>query len=274
MKNIALGQYYPTRSPLHKLDPRIKLIIAVFYITAAFLCKNLLGFALLGASAILLIILSRVPFKTVLGSLKLVTFILILTVAINIFLTKEEGSAPLYSFWIFEIYTKGLYSALFIGLRILCMIIGTCMLLTYTTTPIALTDALERLLSPLRKIKLPVHEFSMMMSIALRFIPTIMEEAEKIMAAQKARGAGFTEGNLIKRIKSLIPILIPLFASVFRRAFELATAMTCRCYRGGDGRTRMTTMRLRVWDVLVLVLSIAALVGIVSCNYWNIGYTL
>ena len=274
MKNIALGQYYPTRSPLHKLDPRIKLIIAVFYITAAFLCKNLLGFALLGASAILLIILSRVPLKTVLGSLKLVTFILILTVAINIFLTKEEGIAPLYSFWIFEIYTKGLYSALFIGLRILCMIIGTCMLLTYTTTPIALTDALERLLSPLRKIKLPVHEFSMMMSIALRFIPTIMEEAEKIMAAQKARGAGFTEGNLIKRIKSLIPILIPLFASVFRRAFELATAMTCRCYRGGDGRTRMTTMRLRVWDVLVLVLSIAALVGIVSCNYWNIGYTL
>lgn len=274
MKNIALGQYYPTRSPLHKLDPRIKLIIAVFYITAAFLCKNLLGFALLGASAILLIILSRVPLKTVLGSLKLVTFILILTVAINIFLTKEEGSAPLYSFWIFEIYTKGLYSALFIGLRILCMIIGTCMLLTYTTTPIALTDALERLLSPLRKIKLPVHEFSMMMSIALRFIPTIMEEAEKIMAAQKARGAGFAEGNLIKRIKSLIPILIPLFASVFRRAFELATAMTCRCYRGGDGRTRMTTMRLRVWDVLVLVLSIAALVGIVSCNYWNIGYTL
>ena len=274
MKNIALGQYYPTRSPLHKLDPRIKLIIAVFYITAAFLCKNLLGFALLGASAILLIILSRVPLKTVLGSLKLVTFILILTVAINIFLTKEEGIAPLSSFWIFEIYTKGLYSALFIGLRILCMIIGTCMLLTYTTTPIALTDALERLLSPLRKIKLPVHEFSMMMSIALRFIPTIMEEAEKIMAAQKARGAGFTEGNLIKRIKSLIPILIPLFASVFRRAFELATAMTCRCYRGGDGRTRMTTMRLRVWDVLVLVLSIAALVGIVSCNYWNIGYTL
>ena len=274
MKNIALGQYYPARSPLHKLDPRIKLIIAVFYIAAAFLCKNLLGFALLGASAILLIILSRVPLKTVLGSLKLVAFILILTVAINIFLTKEEGSTPLYSFWIFEIYTKGLYSALFIGLRILCMIIGTCMLLTYTTTPIALTDALERLLSPLRKIKLPVHEFSMMMSIALRFIPTIMEEAEKIMAAQKARGAGFTEGNLVKRIKSLIPILIPLFASVFRRAFELATAMTCRCYRGGDGRTRMTTMRLRVWDVLVLVLSIAALAGIVSCNYWNIGYTL
>ena len=154
------------------------------------------------------------------------------------------------------------------------MIIGSCMLLTYTTTPIALTDALDRLLAPLRYIKLPVHEFSMMMSIALRFIPTIMEEAEKIMAAQKARGAGFTEGNLIKRIKSLIPILIPLFASVFRRAFELATAMTCRCYRGGDGRTRMTSMRLRASDLIVFIVSIAILAGIVSCNYWGIGYTL
>ncbi len=274
MKNIALGQYYPVQSPLHKLDPRIKLVLAILYIVAAFLCKNLLGFGLLAATAIFLTVLSRVPFKTVLRSLKLVTFILILTVAINIFMTKEQGVDPLYAFWIFEVYTKGLYSALFIAIRILCMIIGTCMLLTYTTTPIALTDALERLLSPLRHIKLPVHEFSMMMSIALRFIPTIMEEAEKIMAAQKARGAGFTEGNLIKRIKSLIPILIPLFASVFRRAFELATAMTCRCYRGGDGRTRMTSMHLSPWDVIVFLFSVAALAGIVSCNYWGIGYTL
>ncbi len=274
MKNIALGQYYPVKSPLHKLDPRIKLVLAMLYIVAAFLCKNLLGFAFLTVSVVLLVVLSRVPLKTVLGSLKVVAFVLILTVAINIFLTKEEGADPLFSFWIFEIYTKGLYSALFIAIRILCMIIATCMLLTYTTTPIALTDALERLLAPLRYLKLPVHEFSMMMSIALRFIPTIMEEAEKIMAAQKARGAGFTEGNLIKRIKSLIPILIPLFASVFRRAFELATAMTCRCYRGGDGRTRMTTMRLHATDVVVLIVCVIALAGIVSCNYWNIGYTL
>lgn len=274
MKNIALGQYYPARSPLHKTDPRIKLILAVLYIVTAFLCKNLLGFGILVVSAILLIAMSRIPLKTVLRSLRLVVFVLILTVAINIFMTKEANAAPLYSFWIFEIYTKGLYSALFIAIRILCMIIGTCMLLTYTTTPIALTDALERLLAPLRYIKLPVHEFSMMMSIALRFIPTIMEEAEKIMAAQKARGAGFTEGSLIKRIKSLIPILIPLFASVFRRAFELATAMTCRCYRGGEGRTRMTKMRLRAWDVVVLLLAVAVLGGIVSCNYWRIGYTL
>lgn len=274
MKNVALGQYYPARSPLHKLDPRIKLLLAVLYIVAAFLCKNLLGFGLLVASALLMIIISRVPLKTVFKSLRLIAFIMIFTVAINIFMTKEEGVAPLWSFWILEVYTKGLYSALFIAIRIFCMIVGTCMLLTYTTTPIALTDALERLLAPLRYIKLPVHEFSMMMSIALRFIPTIMEEAEKILAAQKARGAGFTEGNLIKRIKSLIPILIPLFASVFRRAFELATAMTCRCYRGGDGRTRMTSMRLRVFDVLVFILSVAALAGIVSCNYWGIGYTL
>ena len=274
MKNIALGQYYPAQSPLHKTDPRIKLILAILYIVTAFLCKNLLGFGILVASAVLLIIMSRIPLKTVIRSLRLVAFVLILTVAINIFMTKEADAAPLYSFWIFEIYIRGVYSALFIAIRILCMIVATCMLLTYTTTPIALTDALERLLAPLRYIKLPVHEFSMMMSIALRFIPTIMEEAEKIMAAQKARGAGFTEGSLIKRIKSLIPILIPLFASVFRRAFELATAMTCRCYRGGEGRTRMSKMRLRVWDIVVFVLAIALLGGIVSCNYWGIGYTL
>jgi energy-coupling factor transport system permease protein len=274
MKNVALGQYYPAQSPLHKLDPRIKLILAMLYIVAAFLCKNILGFAVLAATALLLILISRVPLKTVLRSLRVIVFVLIFTVMINLFMTKDPDAAPLVSLWIFEVYTKGLYSALFIAIRIFCMIIGTCMLLTYTTTPIALTDALERLLSPLRLLKLPVHEFSMMMSIALRFIPTIMEEAEKIMAAQKARGAGFTEGNLINRIKSLIPILIPLFASVFRRAFELATAMTCRCYRGGDGRTRMTAMRLHAFDVVVLVLSVALLAGIVSCNYWGIGYTL
>ena len=274
MKNVALGQYYPAQSPLHKLDPRIKLILAMLYIVAAFLCKNILGFAVLAATALLLILISRVPLKTVLRSLRVIVFVLLFTVMINLFMTKDPDAAPLVSLWIFEVYIKGLYSALFIAIRIFCMIIGTCMLLTYTTTPIALTDALERLLSPLRLLKLPVHEFSMMMSIALRFIPTIMEEAEKIMAAQKARGAGFTEGNLIKRIKSLIPILIPLFASVFRRAFELATAMTCRCYRGGDGRTRMSAMRLHVFDVVVLVLSVALLAGIVSCNYWGIGYTL
>ncbi len=274
MKNVALGQYYPARSPLHILDPRIKLILAMLYIVTAFLCKNLLGFGILIGLALLMVILSRVPIKTVLKSLRLIAFVLLFTAAINIFMTKEAGAQPLVAFWIFEIYTKGLYSALFIAIRIFCMIIGSCMLLTYTTTPIALTDALERLLAPLRYIKLPVHEFSMMMSIALRFIPTIMEEAEKIMAAQKARGAGFTEGNLIKRIKSLIPILIPLFASVFRRAFELATAMTCRCYRGGDGRTRMTSMRLRASDLIVFIVSIAILAGIVSCNYWGIGYTL
>jgi energy-coupling factor transport system permease protein len=274
MKNVALGQYYPAQSPLHKLDPRIKLILAMLYIVAAFLCKNVLGFAVMAATALLLILISRVPLKTVLRSLRVIVFVLLFTVMINLFMTKDPDAAPLVSLWIFEVYTKGLYSALFIAIRIFCMIIGTCMLLTYTTTAIALTDALERLLSPLRLLKLPVHEFSMMMSIALRFIPTIMEEAEKIMAAQKARGAGFTEGNLIKRIKSLIPILIPLFASVFRRAFELATAMTCRCYRGGDGRTRMTAMRLHAFDVVVLVLSVALLAGIVSCNYWGIGYTL
>ncbi len=274
MKSIALGQYYPARSPLHKIDPRIKLIITVLFLITSFLSKNLLGFGILAAFTLALVLLSRVPIKTVLKSTRMVLFILILTVVINIFLTKDVDVAPIWQYGKIMIYEKGLYSALFIALRILCMIIGTCMLLTYTTTPIALTDALERLLSPLRVFKLPVHEFSMMMSIALRFIPTIMEEAEKIIAAQKARGAGFTQGNLIKRIKALIPILIPLFASVFRRAFELATAMTCRCYRGGDGRTRMTSMKLHVGDVLALIICTVLLAGVVSCNYWGIGYTL
>ena len=188
MKNVALGQYYPARSPLHKLDPRIKLILAMLYIVAAFLCKNVLGFVILAATALLLILISRVPLKTVLKSLRVIVFVLLFTVIINLFMTKDSDAAPLFSLWIFEVYTKGLYSALFIAIRIFCMIIGTCMLLTYTTTPIALTDALERLLAPLRYIKLPVHEFSMMMSIALRFIPTLLEESQRIMKAQESRG--------------------------------------------------------------------------------------
>jgi energy-coupling factor transport system permease protein len=274
MKNVALGQYYPARSPLHKLDPRIKLILAMLYIVAAFLCKNLLGFGILIGLALLLVILSRVPLKTVLKSLRLIVFVLLFTVAINVFMTKDAGTQPLLTFWIFEIYTRGLYSALFIAIRILCMIIGTCMLLTYTTTPIALTDALERLLAPLRYIKLPVHEFSMMMSIALRFIPTIMEEAEKIMAAQKARGADFTSGSLLSRAKALIPILIPLFVSAFRRADELATAMECRCYHGGDGRTRMTVLHYRLSDFVALAVVLACGAALIFANRYAFVFSM
>ena len=272
MNSISLGQYYPAKSLIHSLDARIKVILAVLYIVCSFLCKNIVSFAALALSSVLLVLLSNIPLRSVLRAIRPVIFVMLFTVVLNVFWTK--GESPIFAWGILTVYPEGIYSALFMLIRILSLIIGTSIFMTYTTTPIALTDALERLLAPLRYIKLPVHEFSMMMSIALRFIPTIMEEAEKIMAAQKARGAGFTEGNLIKRIKSLIPILIPLFASVFRRAFELATAMTCRCYRGGEGRTRMTSMRMRVGDVFVLVLSVAALACIVSCNYWGIGYTL
>jgi energy-coupling factor transport system permease protein len=263
MKNVALGQYYPAQSPLHKLDPRIKLILAMLYIVAAFLCKNILGFAVLAATALLLILISRVPLKTVLRSLRVIVFVLLFTVMINLFMTKDPDAAPLVSLWIFEVYTKGLYSALFIAIRIFCMIIGTCMLLTYTTTPIALTDALERLLSPLRLLKLPVHEFSMMMSIALRFIPILTDETSRIMNAQKARGADFETGGLFKRVQAIVPVLIPLLISAFRRADELGDAMDARCYAGSKTRTKYKKLRFGWRDLVAVIFGLAMLAGVV-----------
>ncbi|MBE6547398.1 MAG: energy-coupling factor transporter transmembrane protein EcfT [Ruminococcaceae bacterium] len=271
--NIALGQYYPSKSVMHRLDPRMKFILAIVYIVAGFVCKNVLSFALLLVSTLLLIIISRIPIKTVLGSIKAILFIMIFTAIINIFLSTGEGD-PLFEWRFIKIYESGLYNAGFIVIRIFAMIIGASIFLTYTTTPIQLTDAIERLFSPLKVLRVPVHEFAMMMTIALRFIPTIVEETEKIMAAQKARGANFSEGSVFKRIKALIPIIIPLFVSAFRRAGDLATAMTCRCYRGGKGRTRMTVLKLKVRDFAALALMVAFVAGIVVINIVNIGYTM
>ena len=274
MNGIAFGQFYPSNSVMHRLDPRMKIIIAIAYIVASFLCKNVISFALLLVSALLLILVSRIPVKIVLKSIKALIFIMAFTAVLNVFWTKGEPDEILVSWNFIQIYSSGIYNAVFIVVRIIAMIIGTSIFLTYTTTPIQLTDALEQLLSPLKVIKVPVHEFAMMMTIALRFIPTIVEETEKIMSAQKARGADFTNGSLAKRAKALIPIVIPLFISAFRRAGELATAMTCRCYRGGKGRTKLNVLKF-TWRDLVAVFMIAVFIaGIVLLNIFAPGYSM
>ncbi len=273
-QGIALGQYYPAKSPLHRLDPRMKIILAIVYIVSSFLCKNIFSFALLLLSSLLLVVISRIPLRTVIGSIKAIIFVMVFTAILNIFWTKGEAANLLLSWKFINIYTDGIYNAIFIVVRIISMIVGSCMFLTYTTTPIQLTDGIESLLSPLKKIKVPVHEFAMMMTIALRFIPTIIEETGKIMSAQKARGADFTNGSLIKRAKALIPVLIPLFISAFRRAGELATAMTCRCYRGGEGRTKLNALKIRARDFVGLMIMLVFVAGIILINIFAPGYTM
>lgn len=251
LSDITLGQYFPGNSVIHKLDPRIKIISIILLVVTIFCTKTYLGFALILAFSLALVTASKIHFGTILKSLKPVMFILVFTMAANLFWTT--GETLLVEFWVIKIYAEGITYAVLMALRIICLIITTFVLLTYTTSPVALTDAIERLLSPLAKLKLPVHDFSMMMSIALRFIPTLLEETDKIMSAQKARGADFENGSLIKRVKALVPILVPLFVSAFRRADELANAMECRLYTGGEGRTRMKVLKLR-WSDFVFVL--------------------
>ncbi len=272
MKSITLGQFYPSNSFVHRLDPRMKVILAILYIVCTFICKNVLSFALLLVSALVLVFLSKIPVKIVVKSIRPLLFILMFTALINVFFTKGETLLVEWKF--IQIYAEGLYQAGFMILRIAVLIVGTGMFLTYTTTPIMLTDALERLLSPLRVLHIPVHEFAMMMTIALRFIPTLVEETDKIMAAQKARGVDFSNGSLIARAKALIPILIPLFVSSFRRADELATAMECRCYHGGKGRTRMTILHYRFSDFVALFVMVTFGAGIIYLNRLGIGYTM
>ena len=230
MKDIALGQYYPGNSVLHKADPRAKLIVAILYITAIFLAKSIFSYGAIVLSAIILVAVSGVSVSVVLKGIKPLIYIIIITGIMNILLTS--GETPLFEWWIIKIYPEGLRAAGLMVIRIIILIMGSSLLLTYTTTPIELTDGIEQLLAPLKKIKLPVHDFAMMMTIALRFIPTLLEETDKIMNAQKARGGDFSSGNLIDRAKALVPVLVPLFVSAFRRADELATAMECRCYTG------------------------------------------
>ncbi len=249
LKDITLGQYFPGNTPIHRLDPRTKLIWVVIYIVALFSAQWLLTYGLVLALLITVVALSKIQFKVILKSMKPLLFIILLTGLLNLFYTQ---GTPLVSFWIFTISREGIFSAVFMVLRISMLITGTFML-TYTTSPISLTDGLERLLGPLKKIKVPVHELTMMMCIALRFIPTLIEETDKIINAQKARGADFETGSIFSRAKALIPILVPLFISSFRRADELAVAMECRCYHGGEGRTRLKELSYRRVDYIVLI---------------------
>ena len=262
ISDITLGQFFPGNSPIHRLDPRTKIIIAVFFIASIFVAKNPAGFLLLTVATILLIAVSHISFKVILKSIKPLAFIVLFTALLNIFMTKGEG-APLVSFWIINIYTEGIVRAVIMAFRVILLIVGSSVLLTYTTSPISLTDGLESLLSPLKKIKVPVHTFAMMMSIALRFIPTLIEETEKIMNAQKSRGADFTSGSLIKRAKALIPLLVPLFVSSFKRAEELATAMECRCYRGDKKRTKLVKLEYKGRDFVVMLIFLLLLAAII-----------
>lgn len=273
MKGVSFGQFYPTSSLIHRLDPRVKVLMTVAYIVATFLCKSFLSFVGLTLFSVLLITLSKIPISMVLRSVKGILFIIVFTSAINIFMTKGEHLLTPES-WRIHIYAEGLWQALFMVLRITNLIIGTSILLTYTTTPIALTDALEALLSPLKKLHVPVHDFAMMMTIALRFIPTLTEETEKIMSAQRARGADFSSGGLVKRAKALVPILVPLFVSAFNRAFDLASAMECRCYHGGEGRTRLKVLHYRASDWVCLGVMVGICVGLFFLNRLGIGYVM
>ncbi len=259
LKDITLGQYFPGDTVVHRLDPRTKLILVIVYIVTLFSAKRFLTYGLVIAALAGIISLSHIQLKTILKSLKPLLFIIVLTGVLNLFYTPGK---VLVKFWIFSITKEGVFSAVFMALRISMLIIGTFML-TYTTSPIALTDGLERLLSPLKRIKVPVHELAMMMCIALRFIPTLIEETDKIMSAQKARGADFETGSLLSRAKALIPVLVPLFISSFRRADELAVAMECRCYHGGDGRTRMKQLHYKKADTAALIMGLILMAAVI-----------
>lgn len=264
LKDITLGQFFPGNSFLHRRDPRIKIISALLYIVAVFLCQSVASFAFLLAVTLMIIAVSGVPMKIILKGLKPLIFILLFTTVYNMFF--HSGETLLLDLKIVKVYLEGIIFAAIMALRIICLLTGSAVLLTYTTSPIMLTDGIERLLSPLKKLRVPVHEFAMMMSIALRFIPTLVEETDKIMSAQKARGADFSSGGLISRAKALIPVLIPLFISAFRRASDLAVAMECRCYRGGSGRTRMTRTKLGVGDAMLIGINLVLAAGIILVN--------
>lgn len=263
ISDITLGQFFPGNSPLHRLDPRSKILIATLFIVSVFFANNPASFAFLILATLLLIAISQISFKVVFKGVKPIVIIILITAVINVFMTQGDGE-PLLSFWVINIYTEGIVRAVFMALRVIILIVGSSILLTYTTSPISLTDGLESLLSPLKLIKVPVHTFAMMMSIALRFIPTLIEETEKIMNAQKSRGADFTSGGLIKRAKALIPILIPLFVSSFKRAEELAVAMESRCYRGDKNRTKLVKLQYRGLDFAFFAISLIFLVALLA----------
>ncbi len=264
IRDITIGQYYPGKSFLHALDPRVKLVATFGMIIVIFLCKSFFSLGLIALTAVMAAVISRVPAKMILKSLKPIVIILIFTAVLNIIYT--EGGEVYFEKWGIAITEKGINTAVFTMIRIVSLVVISS-LLTYTTTPTMLTDALERILSPLKVFKIKVHTLAMMMTLALRFIPTLIEEIDRIMNAQKARGADLESGGIIQRAKALVPIFIPLMVSSFRRAYELAFAMTCRCYTGGDGRTRMKQMKMKFRDFLALFICVAITAGVFVLNH-------
>ena len=273
ISDITLGQYFPGSSRIHKLDPRTKILLAVLYIVAVFIANNPASFLMLAIITLFIIYVSGISFGVLWKSIKPILIILLITASINIFMTVGN-SDPIVDFWIITIYWEGIVKAFFMAFRVVMLILGTSILLTYTTTPISLTDGIESLLSPLKRFGVPVHTFAMMMSIALRFIPTLIEETEKIMNAQKSRGADFTTGSIVQRAKALIPLLIPLFVSSFKRAEELATAMECRCYRGDNNRTKLVKLEFRkndyVWLTGFVVITVVMILLSVLPYQYNV----
>ena len=260
LKDITLGQFFPADTPVHRLDPRTKLLCVILYIIALFNAKSVLTYGIMIAVLAVSVLVSRVPFKSLTKGLKPVYFVVAFTAIMNMFFT---AGTPVADVWLLRSITwEGIVAAVQMVLRIVLLIMGT-FLMTYTTSPIALTDGMESLLSPLKKLRMPVHELAMMMSIALRFIPILIEETDKIMKAQMARGADFENGNIIKKAKAMVPILVPLFVSAFRRADDLAMAMEARCYNGGEGRTKMKPLKYNSSDRVTYLLVLGFLAAII-----------
>lgn len=267
LRDITLGQYFPIDSIIHKIDPRAKILFTLVYIILVFLADSYVTYGLVALFSISVVVLSKIKFSVVLKSLKPMLFVIIVTAVINVFFTS--GTEILWSYKFLKITKTGVVNAVNMALRLIFLVVGSS-LLTYTTSPIMLTDGIERLLKPFSKIGLPSHEIAMMMTIALRFIPTLLEETEKIMTAQKSRGADFESGNIIKRAKALIPVLIPLFINSFKRADELATAMECRCYRGGEGRTRLRVLKFNLIDLISLIVIVVFSALMITFGILNI----
>lgn len=272
LRDITIGQYYPTNSPIHQMDPRFKIIATIGVLTLLFFVKTLVAYIPILLFLGIVIRITGVPFKYVLRGLKPIVIIILLTVSINLFMTP---GTPIFNLGFLTMTFEGLRQAVFMASRLMLLIVGSSMM-TFTTSPIELTDGIEHLLNPMRRIGVPAHEIAMMMSIALRFIPTLLEETDKIMKAQMARGADFESGSLINRAKSLVPILVPLFISAFRRADELAMAMESRCYRGGHNRTRLKSLaysRLDLWGAMVLLVLAGAVIT-ANTIMAGLGYAL
>ena len=269
LRDITIGQHFPGNSLVHRFDPRLKILLTILYIVLLFAAANSLGLALSIAWLAVLYKMAKIPVRMIVKSLKPIVPIILFTCVLNLFFVTGQGE-PLVQVWVLRIYAEGVRYAILMAVRVITLIAGTS-LLTYTTSPIVLTDAIERLLAPFNKIHMPVHELAMMMTIALRFIPTLVEETDKIMNAQKARGAMLDSGTLKERMRAMIPILIPLFISAFRRADELAMAMECRCYHGGEGRTRLKVLKYTKQDAISCVVCVAVFAAIFATRFFVPG---